>query len=69
MPRLHTRQKRKLDITSSTQGKYRNVKGKHGPKTFSTEERAHEYAKTNKIENYTLVPAKKGKKFKIVSKE
>jgi hypothetical protein len=37
----------------------------NGPKTFATKESADNYAKKNKITTYTLVPAKKNKRFKI----
>jgi len=66
MPRLYTRTKRKLNITSSRKGRFRNIKGKHGTRTFKTEEQAKEYA-TNvlKLKEFNIVPAKKNKKFKV----
>ena len=64
MPRLHTRVKRKLDITTSRRGK-KNATPKKGARTFSTEDQAKKYAEEKKIKDYTIVPAKKGKRFKI----
>ena len=72
MKRLHTRAKRKLGLTSSL--RYRKTSlgfvKKHGPRTFKTEESAHKWAADHKLDNakYTLVPAKKRKKFKIEMK-
>ena len=70
MGRLHTRAKRKLGLTTSL--RYRNINRglvkKHGTRTFKTEESAHKWAAEHKLDKgkYTLVPAKKRKKFKIV---
>ena len=65
MPRIYTRAKRKLNITSSRLGRFRNIKGKKGAKTFKTEERAKEYATTVlKLKEFSVVPAKKNTKFK-----
>ena len=69
---MHTRVKRKLGLTTSFSYRKTNqgLVKKHGPKTFKTEESAHKWAVEHKLDNgkYTLVPAKKRKKFKIVMK-
>jgi hypothetical protein len=67
--KIHTRQKRKFNLTSSF-GHKNFFSGKvkpHRPKTFKTKEAANEYAKTKGLKEtgYILVPAKKGKKIKI----
>ena len=71
MGKMHTRVKRKLGLTKSFRhGKsYKGLK-KHGPKTFKTEESANKWAAEHKLDKgkYTLVPAKKRKKFKIEMK-
>ncbi|MCK5282582.1 MAG: hypothetical protein KAK00_04185 [Nanoarchaeota archaeon] len=69
MPRIHTRIKRKLGITSSRKGRFRNVEGKNSAKTFSTEDKAKEYAlKTSKLAegSFNITKAKKNKRFKII---
>ena len=71
MGKMHTRAKRKLGLTTSFRHVNRNrSQGKHGPKTFKTEESAHKWAVEHKLDKskYTLVPAKKRKKFKIEMK-
>ena len=69
---MHTRVKRKLGLTTSlSHGKTnRGLVKKHGPRTFKTEESAHNWAADNKLDKgkYDLVPAKKWTKFKIVMK-
>ena len=68
MPRIHTRVKRKLNITSSRRGTGRDTGRKTGAKTFLTKESALKYAKdTRKLKEgtYSIVPAKRNKKFKI----
>ncbi len=67
--KIHTRQKRKFNLTSSF-GHKNFFSGKvkpHGPKTFKTKEAANEYAKAKGLKEtgYILIPAKKGKKIKI----
>ena len=65
--KIHTRRKRKQGLTSSFGHKafFAKVFKKKGAKTFSTKEFAEEYAKAQKLKDYTIVPAKKGKRFKI----
>ncbi len=67
MVKLHTRQKRKLDLASSKSRKHLNKKRKKRPKTFRTEAAAHKWAETHglKKDKYTLIKAKKGKKFQV----
>jgi len=71
MPKMHTRIKRKLNITSSMRGGKVRVK-KVRPKTFKSEEAAKKYAEKHKIKDYRLVNLKsseaKEKKIKIVKK-
>ena len=69
MKKIHTRVKRTLGLNTNLKHRYRSVKGKNGARTFSTSDRATEYAKTvlNLNESsYTLAPAKKNKRFKII---
>ena len=68
MPRIHTRVKRKLNITTCRRGTGRNTGRKPGPKTFTTKESATKYAtETRKLKegSFNIVPAKRNKKFKI----
>jgi len=69
MGKMHTRIKRRLGLTTSLSygNKDQSLGKNRGPKTFKTEESAHKWAAENKIDKgkYTLVPAKKHKKFKI----
>jgi len=72
MGKMHTRAKRKLGLTTSISYRKRKqgLVSKNGPKTFKSEESAHKWAADNKLDKgkYTLVPAKKRKKLKIVMK-
>jgi hypothetical protein len=72
MGKMHTRAKRKLGLTTTLSHKKNNrVLGKvHGPKTFKTEEAARKWAAEHKLDTgiYTLIPAKRRKKFKIAMK-
>jgi hypothetical protein len=63
----HTRLKRRKDLTSSFQhrGFFSNKKRKKGAKTFRTKEQAEAYAKEQKLKDYEIISAKKGKRFKI----
>ena len=65
--KVHTRLKRRKALTSSFshRGFFSNVAKKVGAKTFSTKELAEAYAKEKKMSSYEIVPAKKGKRFKI----
>jgi hypothetical protein len=68
MPRLTTRVKRRIGLTSSQKHTFRNVVKKTGARTFSTKENAEIYAKeTLKLEKFTIEAAKKGKRFKVVA--
>ena len=66
MPKLHTRQKRKLWMKS-----IRGRKRAKRPKTFRTEEGAKRYAEAKGIKDYRLVDLKgaspKKHKFRVVS--
>jgi hypothetical protein len=69
MPRLFTRAKRKLRMTTSKHSKSRKRTKKKGAKTFKTAEKAKEYAqKVLKLaeDKFKIVPAKRNKKFKVV---
>lgn len=72
MGKMHTRAKRKLGLTTSMSHRKTNLGfvKKRGPRTFKTEETAHKWAAEHKLDKgkYTLVPAKKRKKFKIAMK-
>lgn len=70
MAKIHTRAKRKLGLTSSFRHNNAGKGSKNGAKTFKTEESAHKWAASNKLDTgkYDLVPAKKNIKFKIVMK-
>jgi hypothetical protein len=67
--KIHTRTKRKFNLTSSFGHKkyFAGARKKKGTKTFKTKEAAEKYAKEKglKKQEYVLVPAKKGKKIKI----
>lgn len=71
MAKMHTRIKRKLNITTSRRGGRIREKKKR-PKTFKTEAAAKAYAEKHKIKDYKLVNLKsseaKQKKIKIVKK-
>lgn len=70
MPKLHTRQKRKISPASHLRHRVR-VKKKRA-RTFKTEAAAIKYAETKGIKSYELVNLKnteaKEKKIKIISK-
>jgi len=67
--KIHTRTKRKFNLTSSFQHKafFSGKIKEHRPKTFKTKEGAKEYAKFKglKEDSYILIPAKKGKKIQV----
>ncbi|MBW2993428.1 hypothetical protein KY317_02545 [Candidatus Woesearchaeota archaeon] len=67
MKKLHTRQKRKLDLTSSKTGKDLIKKRKKRPTSFRTETAAHAWAEKRKYkkDTYKLIKVKKGKKFQV----
>ncbi|MBI4440086.1 hypothetical protein HY638_03880 [Candidatus Woesearchaeota archaeon] len=69
MPKIHTRVKRVFCLsTHVNQYDFFHPKGKtNRARTFSTEESAKKWASENKVADYTLEKAKKGKRFKIVS--
>ena len=71
MAKMHTRMKRKLNLTSHHRGGRVRQK-KKGTKTFKTQEAAKLWAEKHKIQNYELVNLKsseaKEKKLKIVAK-
>lgn len=71
MPKMHTRMKRKLNLTSS---KHYNKSGvstatkKKGSRTFSTEDAASSYAKEHKLTG-KIISAKKCKRWKISAEQ
>lgn len=70
MKKIHTGVKRKFGLSRSLRH-YRFFHPgirKHRPKTFKTEESAHQWASKHglKKEQYYLKSAKKGKKFQVV---
>ena len=68
--KVHTKLKRKYGVTSSFRHngfhKGTTVDKRKGDKTFKTEDTANAHAQKLGITEFTLEPAKKGKKFKIV---
>ena len=70
MPKIHTRLKRKIGL--STKHKhyfyFHTVVRKHRPKTFMTVENADKWAAEHglKLGEYSLKSAKKGKRFQVV---
>ena len=67
MTKIHTRTKRMFLLsTHLNHYDFFHPKAKQNrPRTFKSEEAAKKWASENKIENYTLDKAKKGKRFKI----
>ena len=67
--KIHTRAKRKFNLTSSFGHKnfFSGKTKKKGAKTFGTKESAEKYAKDQGLtkEKYILIPTKKGKRIKI----
>ena len=65
--KVHTRIKRRKALVSSFshRGFFSNIVKKIGAKTFLTKKQAEDYAKEQKMKDYEIVPAKKGKRFKI----
>lgn len=71
MAKIHTRARRALKI-----GTHKNIyhilhKGINlpRPKTFGSEEAAHNWAKLHKVEHYTLKKVKRDKRFQIVQEK
>ncbi len=65
--RLCTRVKRKWDITTSISHGARKKTKKKGDRTFTSKESAEKYAKeTRKLKAFSIVSAKKSKRFKII---
>ena len=69
MPKLHTRRKRKLGISTHKPGS--KVKRSTRPKTFKTEIDAKKWAELNGIKDFYLINLKnefsKDKKYRIVT--
>jgi len=65
MKKMHTKEKRVKNLSRSHNHKER-PKTTVRPRTFKTEESAKAWAEKNGIKDYSLEPAKKDKKFKIV---
>ncbi|MBW2980095.1 hypothetical protein KY360_01590 [Candidatus Woesearchaeota archaeon] len=70
MVKIHTRVKRKFGMRARFSRKNPLRVKQSRPKTFITEAKAKEYAVKQKLkeDSYSIVPAKKGKKFKIETK-
>ncbi len=72
MKKIHTRTKRKYGLSTSFRHKFffKGVERKPRPKTFNSEEAAHNYAKSNNIKDYKLVnlrsPESSRKKIRII---
>ncbi|MFH1211483.1 MAG: hypothetical protein V1659_00975 [Candidatus Woesearchaeota archaeon] len=70
MKYICTRVKRSLRICTHRKHSCLNKTKKHGEKTFSTKENAEKHAKeVLKLKEYSIAPAKKDKRFKIVKKQ
>jgi hypothetical protein len=70
MPKMHTRKKRLMGLSSGKKHRFyfQTVKKKTGDRTFRTSEQADAYAKESGVKSYDVIPAKKDKRFKIVAK-
>jgi hypothetical protein len=66
MKKMHGKEKRMLNLSRFC-GHKETPKTAVRPKTFKTEESAKAWAEKNGVKKYTLAPAKKNKKFKIVA--
>jgi hypothetical protein len=68
MVKEHTRKKRLMGLSSGKRHRYyfEVAHKKKGDRTFATKEQAEAYAKEKGIKKYTIAPAKKNKRFKIV---
>lgn len=68
MVKIHSKEKRKWKIGTHLGGHrffHANINKVNRYKTFKTEEKAIAWAKTNNLENYEVLPAKRNKKFKV----
>jgi len=66
MKKMHTKEKRAKNLSRSHHHKER-PKTTVRPKTFKTEASANTWAEKNGVTKFTLEPAKKNKKFKIIA--
>jgi len=68
MVKVHTRKKRLMGISSGKRHRFHFevAHPKKGDRTFASKEQADAYAKEKGIKKYTIAPAKKNKRFKIV---
>ena len=70
MKKIHSRIKRKYRLSTHVgQHHFFHPNKRKRPKTFKTEESAHNWAKEHGISNYSLKKVKRDKKFQIVTKE
>ena len=70
MPKIHTRVKRRRNMPTHKNPYYLfHPVLRIRPKTFSSEERAHAFAKAKSISGYSLKRVKKGARFEIVPAE
>jgi len=67
MRAMYTRRKRRLGLTTKFQHKAvkSGVIKKHRPKTFATKIGAEAWAQAQGLKNYTILPAKRGKRFQV----
>jgi hypothetical protein len=69
MVKIHTKAKRAFGLGTHTKRKafLKNMTRKHRPKTFATQEGANKWAAAQGMKEgeYTLVPAKKNKRFMV----
>ena len=67
MPKIHTREKRKFKINKLRPKRFLKKRSDIKPKAFKSDESAHQWAKSNKIEKYSLenIGSDKKKKIKI----
>jgi len=70
MKKVHSPQKKKFNLGSHPSRTYffKLKPRARRPKTFSSEEFAHLWAKENNINDYELKIVKKGKRFQVVEK-
>ena len=68
MKKIHTQAKRAFKLSTHLKHyRYFHKLGKKlRPRTFTSEERANEWASENNIAKYTLIKVKKDKRFQIV---
>lgn len=67
MPKIHTRKKRLMGLHGNKKHRFyfETAKKKVGPRTFRTKEQAEAYAKEKGMKGFSIVLAKKDKRFRI----